>query len=284
MIKLVLSDVDGTLIPIGRGAASERTMRAIEHVRAAGVQFGLATGRDVVELLQLFGGNDAAFRTGILSNGKKIMVDGNIARLTLIDNEGIARLVSALRDFPHTMVTAYPYETEEGNPIYCTGVDAEEVKEWAETYSFRGILVDELPDEKIIGVTIASNASEEVLEQIEQCVHKTCPEFDLVKPAARWWDILPKGLNKGSALKMLMDELGITSDEVVMFGDAGNDLAILLSVENSVVVANGTPEAKAAAKWIIGDCADEAVANALEDIARVAGTDELPAFMKVERA
>lgn len=284
MIKLVLSDVDGTLIPLGRGTASERTMRAIEHVRAAGVQFGLATGRDVVELMQLFGGNDVAFRTGILSNGKKIMVDGSIARLSLIENDALARLANALSDFPHTMVTAYPYHTNETNPIYCRGVSVDEIEQWSKTYAFQGTLVDEFPNEKIIGATIACNASEDVLAQIEQCVHETCPEFDIAKPSARWWDILPKGLNKGTALGMLLDELGITSDEVVMFGDASNDLAILLSVENSVVVANGTPEAKAAAKWIIGDCADEAVADALEDIARVAGTDELPAFMKAKRA
>ena len=79
---------------------------------------------------------------------------------------------------------------------------------------------------------------------------------------------------------MLMDELGITSDEVVMFGDADNDLAILQAVENSVVVAGATPAAKAAAKWHIGACEDEAVAEALEGIARAAREGGAPAFMR----
>lgn len=280
MIKLVLSDVDGTLIPLGNGTVSERTMRAIVQVREAGVQFGLATGRDIVELMQLFNGNDLPFRTGILSNGKKIMVDGKIARLSLIDNGGLQRLVEELAQYPHTMVTAYPFHTDASNPIYCMNTSEDEQAEWAKTYAFKGIVVDRVPDVKIIGATIACSASEEILEQVYQSTIACCPEFDVVKPAPRWWDILPKGLNKGTALHMLMDELGVAREEVVMFGDADNDLAILTAVENSVVVSGATPATKAAAKYIIGACEDEAVADALEDIARASLKGTLPDFMR----
>lgn len=281
MIKLVLSDVDGTLIPLGAGTVSKRTMAAIAQVREAGVQFGLATGRDIVELMQLFEGNDLPFRTGILSNGKKIMVDGKIARLSLIENDGLQRLVQELAQYPHTFVTAYPFHTDASNPIYCMNTTEDELAEWAKTYAFKGIVVDKVPDEQIIGATIACSAGEDVLQQVYDSVIRCCPEFDVVKPAPRWWDILPKGLNKGTALHMLMDELGVTRDEVVMFGDADNDLAILTEVENSVVVSGATPATKDVAKYIIGACEDEAVAVALEDIASSTVNGVLPKFMRV---
>lgn len=279
MIKLVLSDVDGTLIPLGRGKVSARTMRAIEQVRNAGIRFGLATGRDVVELMQLFEGNDLPFRTGILSNGKKIMVDGKIARLSLIDNDALDRLANEVSRYPGVMVTAYPFNTDASNPIYCMGVSQEELVGWSKTYSFTGVIVDEMPREDIIGATIACPEDQETMDRIEAFVRAECPEFDIAKPAVRWWDILPKGLNKGTALHMLMDEIGASVDEVVMFGDADNDLAILREVENSVVVAGATPAAKAAARWHIGACEDEAVAEALEDIALAARQGRLPSFM-----
>lgn len=279
MIKLVLSDVDGTLIPLGAGRASKRTMSAIAAVQEAGVHFGLATGRDIVELNQLFGGDDRAFGTGILSNGKKIMVDGEIACLSLLDNEALRRVAAVVSEYPRTFMTAYPFETDETNPIYCVGTTEEELAAWSKTYAFTGILADEVPQIQIIGATIATKAPDELLDEIRDRVLEACPEFDIVKPALRWWDILPKGLNKGTALFMLLDELDITLDEVVMFGDADNDLAILQTVENSVVVANGSPAAKAAAKFHIGACEDEAVADALEDIARAAGEGRLPDFM-----
>lgn len=280
MIKLVLSDVDGTLIPLGKAGASAYTMQAIQTVLDAGVRFGLATGRDIVELSQLFDGNDIAFRTGILSNGKKIMIDGQIARLTLIDHEALSRLAAEISQYPGTMVTAYPYKTDASNPIHCIGADEKELAAWAKVYAFNGIPVDEFPEEEIIGATIACTAGEDVLEKIEKYVRENCPEFDIAKPAPRWWDILPTGVNKGTALEYLLHALGVGRDEVVMFGDADNDLAILRAVQNSVVVAGATPAAKAVSRWQIGACEDEAVADALLEIARVAESDETPSFMR----
>lgn len=279
MIKLVLSDVDGTLIPLGRGGASKRTMDAIRRVQDAGVRFGVSTGRDIVELNSLFDGDDVAFRTGILSNGKKLLVDGEVVRLSLIENEALSRLAEEVSTYPGTMVTAYPLKTDETNPIYCMGATQEELEEWAKTYAFVGTRVDHMPNVEIIGATIACSAGQEVLDRIETYVQTQCPEFDLGKPSERWWDILPKGLNKGTALSLLLDELDVSRDEVVVFGDADNDLAILLAVENAVAVENATPAVKAAAKWHIGPCDEDSVARALEDIAHAVRTGTTPAFM-----
>ena len=53
----------------------------------------------------------------------------------------------------------------------------------------------------------------------------------------------------------------------MVFGDAGNDLAMFDAVENAVAVANATPEAAVAARWHIGACADDAVAQIIEQVA-----------------
>lgn len=279
MIKLVLSDVDGTLIPLGAAHASSRTMQAIRRLQEAGIRFGLSTGRDVVELMRLFQGDDVAFRTGILSNGKKVFVDGEVVRLSLIGNEALARAVEVVREYPHTFITAYPLNTNERNPIYCMSITSDELAAWSSRYAFEAILVDEVPDEPIIGATIANAGPREDFERMKARILEACPEFDIVAPAPDWNDILPKGINKGTALAMLLEELGIGIDEVVVFGDADNDLAILSAVENAVVVRGATPAARAASRWQIGACEDDAVAQALEDIAQAATEGRLPAFM-----
>jgi Cof subfamily protein (haloacid dehalogenase superfamily) len=255
-------------------------MDAIREVQAAGVRFGVSTGRDVMELANLFNGDDVAFRSGILSNGKKILVDGEVVRLSLIDNAALDRLAAEISTYPGTMVTAYPLKTDETNPIYCMGATQEELEEWARTYAFTGTRVDRFPDVEVLGATIACAGEEEVLERIEEFVLTQCPEFDLGKPSARWWDILPKGLNKGTALQMLLDELGIARDEVVVFGDADNDLSMLQAVPNSVAVANASEAAAAAARWHIGDAQEQSVARAMAEIAEATARGELPAFMR----
>lgn len=46
MIKLVLSDMDDTIVPIGTGGVSERMRAAVYACLDAGVRFASATGRD----------------------------------------------------------------------------------------------------------------------------------------------------------------------------------------------------------------------------------------------
>ena len=76
---------------------------------------------------------------------------------------------------------------------------------------------------------------------------------------------------KGAAFRAsyLRDALGINRDQVVVFGDAGNDVPMFTHVDWSVAVAGATDEASAAARFHIGRCEDDAVAVAIE--ALVAG-------------
>ena len=280
MIKLVLSDVDGTIVPLGAGKVDPKTIDAIEHLRSTGVQVGLATGRDVQELLNMFDGYDGALQTGILSNGQKLMVDGEIARLTLLDLDALERVAQIVAGYDETFMTLYPFKTTHDNPVYCINADPDHMARCEKRYSFTAIPTDHVPRVDAIGSTIACDLPQSVLDEIKGRAAEACPELDFVQPSEHWCDIIPKGLNKGTALPELLRELDITADEVVVFGDADNDVSILSAVENSVVVADAMPAAKAAARWQIGPCADLSVAQALREIARVAGTDELPAFMR----
>ena len=79
--------------------------------------------------------------------------------------------------------------------------------------------------------------------------------------------------------QQLADELGITLDEVATFGDSENDLSMIEAVPNAVAVANADELVTAAARWHIGASADDAVADALFDIATAAKTGAMPAFM-----
>ena len=177
-------------------------------------------------------------------------------------------------------MTAYPFETTLENPVYCIGVTQEVAEVWGRRFAFEPRIADRVPDEKLIGGTFACSGTQADLDELKAIGTELCPEFDFIQPVPNWVDIVPAGVNKGSSLGALLDELGISSDEVVFFGDAENDLQIMEKVENSVAVANATPAAAAAARWHIGSSADDSVAAALEDIARSAREGRLPSFMR----
>jgi HAD superfamily hydrolase (TIGR01484 family) len=62
--------------------------------------------------------------------------------------------------------------------------------------------------------------------------------------------VLPSGVNKGTGLKTVLDELKLSKHNVVGVGDAENDHAFLGMCECSVAVANALPALKERADWV----------------------------------
>lgn len=70
-------------------------------------------------------------------------------------------------------------------------------------------------------------------------------------------DILPPKANKRHAIEFLQKHLQLTDQEVIFAGDSGNDLEVLISPIQSVLVANATPELKQQAQNLVEQNATE---------------------------
>ena len=280
MIKLVLSDMDNTLVPFGARHASPRTMEAIHAVLDAGVRFGPDTGRDYVELMRFFRMDEECFMTGIFSNGKRVRADGDYVQTTLIDHDVLVRLDEVLRPEPGMFLVCYPAETNLFNPAYGVGVSSAELAVFEARTSFVGGTVDEVPDIDFVAATIACPGGPERMERCRAIVAEAVPEVRIVSPIPEWFDVLPVGTSKAAGLEVLLDALGIGIDEVAVFGDAENDLEIMRKVPHSVAVANASDEVLAVARHRVGASADEGVADALVEIARATRAGEMPSFLR----
>jgi HAD superfamily hydrolase (TIGR01484 family) len=75
------------------------------------------------------------------------------------------------------------------------------------------------------------------------------------------YDVNPFGATKFNGVQMLAEYFGVSLSEVAAFGDDNNDIDMLRSVSYGVAVANAIPEAKAAAKYVCGDCDEDGVAR-----------------------
>src|SRR5215469_3226386 len=61
--------------------------------------------------------------------------------------------------------------------------------------------------------------------------------------------ILPRGVNKGTGLRLALEQLGWPAENVIGIGDAENDASFLSICGASVAVANAIPAIKEAADW-----------------------------------
>lgn len=280
MIKLVLSDMDNTLVPFGARHASERTFEAIHAVLDAGVRFGPATGRDYVELMRFFCMDESCFETGVFSNGKRIRVDGEYVKTITFDHDALVRIDQALRPENGMFLVCFPAETNLFNPAYAVNVTSGELAYFERLTSFVGGIVDEVPDIDFVAATIACSGGPERMDRCRALIAEAAPEVNIVSPIPDWFDVLPVGTSKAAGLDVLLEATGIALDEVAVFGDAENDLEILGKVPYSVAVENATDAVKRVARYRVGASADEGVADALFEIARATRAGEMPAFLR----
>jgi hypothetical protein len=77
-------------------------------------------------------------------------------------------------------------------------------------------------------------------------------------------EIAALGVSKASTLAELAVERGVDPEDVVAFGDMPNDVPMLHWAGRGVAVADGHPEALAAADEIAPACVEDGVAQVLE--------------------
>ena len=271
MIKLILSDMDGTLLPFGAVTVSQRTHEAVLAAQQAGIHFGPASGRDRAALLPAFYGDQRCVSTGIMANGKQVFLNGELILRRSLPQDAMMRLGEALRPFTGSFALANVVSEDPHSPAtsYALGVGAADEAARTNIAGARQSIapVDELPaDGAIISAGIYVDTHFNAADELRLIAQEACPELAFPQPAPFFLDVIERGWTKASALPALLDAMGVTPEEVAYFGDSENDLTMLEAVPDSYAVANATPEAAAAAHHHIGACEDDAVAQFIEDL------------------
>ena len=88
------------------------------------------------------------------------------------------------------------------------------------------------------------------LEKMQAWIRENMEEMDCFFSCPQFLEVVPKGMNKGEAVKMLCKLLGVEIENAVACGDAANDLAMLKAAGIGVAMCNGTDEVKAVADYI----------------------------------
>lgn len=276
MIRLVLCDIDNTLVPLGEPAATEHAIAAVHALLDAGVAFGPATGRDLDGLERFFRGDGACYATGLVSNGKLIYLDGRLVNATYLDRGAVERLFGFVAPLADSFALVRC-----GGVDYACGATPEALRGSADVIGTDVVPLDRVPDGDIVACTVACLGDERRNRWLVESLAGICPTLELLSPVTGYYDVVPLGWNKANAMGRLCDIMGISPDEVCAFGDSENDVPLLRAAGVSVAVSNAMPAAAGAARYHTGPCAEDAVAAALLDIAEAARTGGTPAFMGI---
>ncbi|HEX4311347.1 MAG TPA: HAD family hydrolase [Acidobacteriaceae bacterium] len=295
-VRMIVVDIDGTLLPSPASAVSERTCRALRDAEASGIEIVIATGRRQAYAIPLIDPIGLKPETVfITSNGAvtRTMAGLRIDRFLLPVATALA-LCPVLRSFGATVFT---FDHDGPGELVIESLDALQtrVSMWVESNRpwirevrplERAFDDGEAPVQAMVcgGVVEmrraeASLAESELAPSIE--MHRTeYPARDL-----SILDILPPGCSKGAALQRLAEQRGLAREEIMAIGDNWNDLEMLEAAGRAVVVANGAPDLVELARqrgWEIAPANDEdGVAQIVENLSlgeRVVNSTSVTAY------
>ena len=96
--------------------------------------------------------------------------------------------------------------------------------------------------------------------------HPMAEQFDFIRSEYRLYEILPKGVSKGTVLGKLAEYLNVDMRKTVAVGDYNNDIPMLRAAGCGIAVANALEEVKACADRITVSNDKHAVARIINDL------------------
>lgn len=276
-IKLVMSDVDGTLLN-SENEISELTKDAVQRLVKSGVEFGLATGRNydsaasIVEKLGL-----DPFEVPIVSLNGFWVDHGSkdyIFRDETIDYE-TSKLLGAIGE-KYFMGVLYFFEHKVYSHMDDLSLEDYEIsKGESELRFFKDDhdleRVDSIEDikhvfdqgHKVLKIVFVQD--EDYTELVKERISKQFPEeYDLLMVAGGWAEIMPKSINKGEAILEYAKFRNLDPSEILCFGDSENDLTMIKYLGTGVAMKNARNSLKILANDITDSNDDHGVARYLE--------------------
>lgn len=234
-IKLIASDIDGTLLLNGANAIDSRTIELIRRLTDHGVIFAAASGRQYENMHRIFApiGDAIAY---ICYNGGLCVYRGEVIYQEHIEKTLAAEILSAIdaTDDCDGMASAAGAELIAPRHTdllaHMSGYIRAEYR-----------IVDDLPSspEPFYKVAMYSDSGNLREDYWQERFGDRC---SVVTSGNVWLDFIPTDINKGVAIQKLMRRFGVTPDACAAFGDNDNDRDMLMAVGLPVVMQSAKEE------------------------------------------
>lgn len=275
MVKLIMTDIDGTLIPDGTMDINPEYFEVIEKLVEKGIIFVVASGRHMSSVKKVFA--PVLDKIWVASqNGNVLTYHGKSRIIKSIPQEWgreMWRQFSKLKGVEGVLDTA----TE----MYCPFEETSMYKILADEYHFNVTGTggwNQVPEEDFSMMTLyhpqsAENICKELVED------KWKGKLEFLTSGKYWVDIVMPEVGKGTALEEICRQLGIAPEETIAFGDNLNDISMIQSAGKGYAVNTAREETKKAADEVIPGYAENGVLEVLKTFLQIDGDETSRANM-----
>lgn len=268
-VKLIITDLDGTLLGEDHQTISERNKRALERAAEKGIVIAIGSGRTYAVLKSVLAQTDAIDYV-MMSNGAALRNNrtGEQTQIGEIPYTLWRPLYDLLKKYEavfEVYYEGYSYIEKESRERF--------VNEWIpesflEELTENMIEVESLP-EFLEGKSLEKfDVIQTPEEHVEALTHELAkhPEYIITSSIPGNMEINLAGVDKGQGTLGLCRLLGIGPEEVLAFGDANNDLAMMQTAGYAYAMGNASREIKEAAKYETVSNENDGVAVIIEKL------------------
>lgn len=268
-VKIIATDLDGTLMSPDHLTVSERTKNALFKAHEKGIKIAIATGR-ALKFTEGVTKQIPFVDYVICSNGANVY-DRKAEKFiysNLISEELTAETLNIIKKMPvyyNVYINGKNYVQNGAEKFFeNSGLP----KEFLDEFASKIIVCDDI-------IESVKGCGAELIDIFYRDAETGKAVFDFVEgkdlfitsSLAGVVSLNAPGADKGTALKGLCDIMGFTTDEAMSFGDASNDATMLEYAYYSFAMANGDEICKSKARFSAPSNADDGVAQMIEEYA-----------------
>jgi Cof subfamily protein (haloacid dehalogenase superfamily) len=258
-VRLLLADVDGTLLTSAR-ALAPATVRAARELRERGTALAITSSRPPRGMREFMEALAIDTPTGCFNGGAMVDPDLEVLARSPVPVPLVKSITSILRTCG---LDVWVYSADNWYVLDSSGPHVEREQQ---TVRFAPTVVDSFAagtEEviKIVGVT--DDAAR--MEAAERDVRAACEgSLSISRSQTYYLDVTHPDANKGNVVVWLSHFLGIPSERIAAIGDGPNDILMFRRSGLSIAMGNAGPAVQAEADLVTGPNDEDGFARAVE--------------------
>lgn len=261
MIRLIVTDCDGTLMPESTRNLNPAYYDEIRRISEKGIMFAAVSGREYPSLEMLMSPvKDVAVL--VADNGAVLMQNGRDIYTVAFELPMMRDIIRYVRTIPEA--DYYFISTHDG--AVTDSKNEKLIRSLEDAYNEKIIRIkDALQiDTRPMKVAVHTPAGSKNIVGDARAFFGD--RVNVVESGTYWMDFIPPGADKGKAVEYLQNRFNISRKETIAFGDNINDITLLQAAGTSYAVAEAREEVKRIADHTIGSYKDDSVLQILRSI------------------
>jgi len=243
MIKLIVTDMDGTLLN-GEGNLPDEFYDTFYKLKNMGIIFAIGSGRQYHTLLNNF--DEIRDKISVIAeNGAIVIHEGKKIFSKSFSREKTIKIVEDVKKIDTSDVVVcgenYAY-VEDKNPEFAAAV----AKYYHHTKTVKNLI--DFPDDQVLKVAVYDYEDPNISR--DKLIDKWGDQFQLIVSGKNWMDFGRLDVDKGTALQAYQKLMNIKPSETVVFGDYFNDVPMFSRADYSFAMENAPQGVKDKAAFI----------------------------------